>query len=184
MIKKALVIAFIGFLFTACNYFGEQKSEQANYEITTITVEDFTTNPDKFVGQEICIEGTTVHVCEHGGKRMFIVGEDPDDRVKIEAGDGIPSFAVELEGSNVSVTGIVDVLTVDEAYLDEWEKEIKASNKESELKIHEGKEGHEHQEDAEAEMGKINNMREQLKTSGEDQLYFYSIKANSYKEIK
>jgi hypothetical protein len=116
---------------------------------------------------------------------MFIIGEDPDERIKVTTGDEIEAFDVELEGSDVEIIGIVDELRVDEAYLTNWENEVMADNPESEMKIHKGEEGHEHDEgDAEAELEQINDLRAQLLESGEDHLSFYSIIATEYKEKK
>ena len=36
---------------------------------------------------------------------MFIVGENPDIRLFISAGDEVPKFPMELLGSSISVTG-------------------------------------------------------------------------------
>jgi hypothetical protein len=183
MTKKLFVLAAMAFIFAACNNATSDQSQAA--EMAMITCEDFSTNPDDFVGQEIMIQGTAVHVCQHGGKRMFIIGEDPDERIKVTTGDEIEAFDVELEGSDVEIIGIVDELRVDEAYLTNWENEVMADNPESEMKIHKGEEGHEHDEgDAEAELEQINDLRAQLLESGEDHLSFYSIIATEYKEKK
>ncbi len=131
------------------------------------------------------IEGTAVHVCKHDGKRMFIIGEDPDERIKITAGNDISSFDVEMEESNVAIIGVVDELRVDEALVSNWENEIMADTPESELKIPSGEEGHEHGEgDVEAEFEQVNELRVQLEERGEDHLSFYAIIAHDYKEMK
>lgn len=185
MIKKVFLFAMIAAFFVSCNNTGEQSQQASAEEVAMITVQDFLTAPDNYVGKEIKIEGTTVHVCKHGGKRMFIIGEDPDERIQVKAGDEIPSFAVELEGSDVLIAGMVDELRIDEPYLTEWENELKADNPESELKIHKGEEGHEHDEgDPEAEMKQIADYRAQLAESGKDHLSFYSIIAKDYQEKK
>jgi len=183
MTKKLFVLAAIALIFVACNNATSDQNQAK--ELAVITCEEFSTNPDDYVGQELIIEGTAVHVCKHGGKRMFIAGADPDERIKITAGDEIAEFDVEMEGSDVSVVGIVEELRVDEAYLTNWENEVMADNPESEMKIHKGEEGHEdHEGDAEAELEQINDLREQLNESGKDHLSFYSIVAAEYKEKK
>jgi ABC-type Fe3+-hydroxamate transport system substrate-binding protein len=184
MTKKLFVLAAMALIFAACNNTTSDQSQAQ--ELAVITCEEFSTSPDKFVGQEIMIEGTAVHVCKHGGKRMFIIGEDPDERIKVTTGDEIEAFDVELEGSDISVIGIVDELRVDEAYLTNWENELMADNPDSEMKIHGGEEGHEHGEEGnvEEEMEQINDLRAQLLESGEDHLSFYSIIATEYKEKK
>ncbi len=183
MTKKLFVFAALAIIFAACNTATSDQNQST--ELAVITCEEFSTSPDKYVGQEVMIEGTAVHVCAHGGKRMFIIGEDPDERIKITTGDEIEAFDVEMEGSDVSIIGVVDELRVDEAYLASWENEILADTPESELKIHSGEEGHEsHEDDKEAEFEQVNDLRAQLKESGKDHLSFYSIVATEYEEKK
>lgn len=186
MVKKVLFFAFAVILFTACGNNPDKSAQEKTVdEIAMIGVQDFLSNPDSFVGKEVIVSGTTVHVCREGGKRMFIIGEDPEQRLQIKAGEGIPAFAVELEGSDVLVTGIVDELRIDEPYLTQWENELKADNPESEMKIHRGEEGHEHKEGSvDAEYEQINNYRTRLAESGKDHLSFYSIIASKYEEKK
>ncbi len=184
MTKKLFVLAALALIFAACNN-AECDKNQAK-DLAVITCDEFSTNPDDYVGEEIIIEGTAVHVCSHGGKRMFIIGEDPDERIKITTGDDIEAFDVELEGSDVAVVGVVDELRVDEAYLTNWENEVMADNPESEMKIHGGNEGHEHSDegDIEEELNQINDLRAQLEESGDDHLSFYSIVASEFEEKK
>lgn len=192
MFKNLFLFAMIAVLFTACNSAttesGEKAAatEQQTEEIVMMTSMDFHTHPEDFVGKNVVIEGTAVHVCKHGGKRMFIIGdESEEDRIQIKAGDAIDAFDVELEGSDVYVKGIMDELRIDEPYLTEWENELKADNPESELKIHRGEEGHEHDEgDPNAEFEQIAQYRQQLKDKGVDHLSFYSIVAEEYEEKK
>lgn len=192
MIKKVFLFAIIATFFAACNNAGTTESTEApgqtteTPEIVMMTTTDFITHPEDFVGKEIVIEGTTVHVCKHGGKRMFIIGDTTDtERIQIKAGDAIDAFKVELEGSEVSVVGVVDELRIDEAYLTQWENELRADKPESELKIHKGEEGHEHDEgDPNAEFKQIDAYRAQLAEQGVDHLSFYSIIAKEYKEKK
>ena len=64
-------------------------------------------NPDNYVGKNITIEGKVVHVCTETGKKMFIVGENPDIRLFVAAGENISKFPMELLGSQVSVEGTI-----------------------------------------------------------------------------
>ena len=195
MFKKLFLFVMVALFFAACNNAGSESATQtANSETTEVespemiamTTVDFNTHPEDFVGKNIMIEGTAVHVCKHGGKRLFIIGDETEeDRIQIKAGDAIDAFDVELEGSDLAIVGTVDELRIDEAYLTEWENELKADNPESELKIHRGEEGHEHDEgDPNAEFEQIESYRTQLADLGVDHLSFYSIIANEYKEKK
>lgn len=83
-------------LLIACN---NQNSEES----TTITSAEFATVAENLIDQTVRIEGTVMHVCKHGGKKMFI----NEDRVKIIASEKLASFDIALEGSTVIVTGII-----------------------------------------------------------------------------
>ncbi len=96
MIKKLLFIAICIGLFVSCNNQNEEKA-------TAVTTSEFATLAENMVDQRVSIEGTVLHVCKHGGKKMFI----SDDRVKIIASESIAAFDTELEGSTVVVEGIV-----------------------------------------------------------------------------
>lgn len=192
MFKKLFLFAIVALFFAACNNTttesGDQSkaTEQQPEEIVMMTSMDFHTHPEDYVGKNVVIEGTAVHVCKHGGKRMFIIGDETEeDRIQVKAGDNIDVFELELEGSDVTVKGVVDELRIDEPYLTEWENELKADNPESEMKIHRGEEGHEHDEgDPNAEYEQIAEYRQQMKEKGVDHLSFYSIIAKEYEEKK
>jgi hypothetical protein len=121
------------------------------------------------VGKKIQISGIVDHTCKHSGKRMVIVGENPDYSVKIEAGE-VDQFNRELEGSDVSVIALVTEMRMDNNYLNEWEQEILKN----------------HADDADGgaeELSKIENFRMELKDSGNDHLSFYGLDCVSYEVI-
>ncbi len=190
MFKKLFLFAMIALFFAACNTAtqetGEQATEAENQEIVMMSTADFLTHPEDYVGKEVVVDGIAIHVCQHGGKRMFIVGDETEEeRIQVKAGDNIDAFDVELEGSDITLKGVVDELRIDEPYLTEWENELKADNPESEKKIHRGEEGHEHHEgDVDHEYEQIVAYREQMKEKGVDHLSFYSIIVKEYKEKK
>ncbi|PIE87757.1 MAG: hypothetical protein CSA04_05350 [Bacteroidetes bacterium] len=181
----------------ACNNSGTQSTnkESAAKETSSIIEVDvptFLKAPKSLTGKQVRIKGEVAHVCKHGGKRLFLMHPDCEDRVKVTADDNIPAFKQELEGSVVVVTGLVEELKVDKTYLDEWQAEVEAeSHKESEKKIHTGgadhekeaKEGEDHDENDHA-MEQINAMREKLKNSEEGYLSFFSIACETIDEVK
>jgi hypothetical protein len=117
MMKKITVIAILGFiLLTATTLTAQDKTTvvSADTKALTITPEKFQEMAVNNVGKEVEIQGLVVHVCKHGGKKLFIVGDDPEKRVKITASDKVSVFAPELEGSTIWVQGIVEPLTEEE----------------------------------------------------------------------
>ncbi len=55
----------------------------------------------------LLVEGKVVHVCTESGKKLFIVGENPDIRLYVAAGEEMSKFPMELLGSEVSVEGVI-----------------------------------------------------------------------------
>ncbi len=191
--KKLLPLFLVAFLFVACNS-NSNKSEtdtKAATEVQAAVVEtdvmDFLNNQQELVGQTVNIKGDVAHVCAHGGKRLFLMHPDTVDRVKITAGEDIPAFKTELEGSVITVTGVVEELRVTPEYLDNWQAELEAGadGEESEKKIHTGEDGHEHHEgDMAHELEQINNYRTMLEENDKEFLSFISIDCKKIVEHK
>jgi len=193
MNKKILTLLGLAIILVACNNSRKNTNEQAvTNEPVNITVADFLTNADEYVGQDVKIKGTVSHTCKHGGKRMFIFDDNEDTRVKIDAGEGIASFDASLEGSDVVVSGILKELVIDETYLMEWEQEVNAemNNPEEEsdtiaVAEHEGGGLGEAADQGThvSAMESIADYRKQIKESGKDHLSFYSIECISYEVL-
>jgi hypothetical protein len=174
--QKIFAIILSVLIFIACS----ENKQQA--ELASITVTDITAKTSEYVGKTVSLTGTVVHVCKHGGKRLFMVGEDSKQRFKVTAGTGVGSFDVKLEGSDIVVTGLVEEQRVDEAYLNSWEEEITPETKPE--VGHEGHDKGEEEEDHEDEQKKkIENMRKKLAESGKEYLSFYSLKCESFNEL-
>ena len=84
------------------------QQEEVVAEPMNLSLAEFKDKAETIVGQDVILEGDVIHVCKHGGKKMFITADDPDVRVKITTGDNIPAFDVELEGRHVKVFGVVE----------------------------------------------------------------------------
>ncbi|MBI9072056.1 MAG: hypothetical protein JEY94_10675 [Melioribacteraceae bacterium] len=186
MLRSILSLLIAAFLFTACAKKEETKPvEKADTEITKVSVEEFDSVAVNLVGKTVEVKGTVVHVCEHGGKRCHIVGEDQKTKVKIEAGK-VEKFEKELEGSDITAIGVVAELRIDNAYLDNWEKETNAVEKEVEGKgIHDGQdEDAEDHHAKESTLKQIETLRVKLKESGKEFLGYYSIECSEYKPLE
>jgi len=118
MLRNLLFVAVIAIVLVACNNSGN--------DATALNINDFDKVAGEYVGKAVQIEGTVKHVCQHGGRRMFVFNDNPAVNVKVTAPDSIPAFDVNLVDGAVIITGIVEELRIDEAYLAEWEAELKA----------------------------------------------------------
>ena len=117
--KKVTFLAIISVLLVFAGSVTAQdnmKSKQAESSsvIAVITPETFQDYAVNNVGKEVEIKGMVVHVCRHGGKKLFIVGQDPEQRVKITASEKVSVFEPELEGSTITVQGIIEPIAEEE----------------------------------------------------------------------
>jgi hypothetical protein len=203
MIRNGCAILVLAALMIGCREQAVNKSAWEN--VPVITVAGFDSLAGNFIGQEIQIEGLVDHICRHGGKRMFLVNENTQGRVKVTTGENIPSFDVALEGSTVAVKGIVEELRIDEQYLQEWEQEL--AQQETTQAFHEPEEEHPadsaaqegesgHQEGTHSGMGEqadqgthtetldqIAAYRQQITESEKGYLSFFSIVCSEFKEL-
>jgi hypothetical protein len=113
--KKLTILALISFflvsassLFAQDNMKSRQVSATSNSQVVVVTPEKFQDYAAENVGKEVEIKGMVVHVCKEGGKKLFIVGQDPEMRVKITTSDKVSVFEPELEGSTIVVQGIIE----------------------------------------------------------------------------
>ncbi len=185
--KKLFILFTVVAIAAACNLKTEKKAE--SNEVKTIKVEfaDFVKNTDTFVGKKIEISGIVSHVCKHGGQKLFLVYGENEERIKVIAGENMAAFNTDLEGMTLKVIGIVEELRIDEAYLQDWEKEIAEDVEKEHI---EGEE-HAHGEKGEkADQGdhtgdkqSIESYRKQLAESGKDHLSFYSVVCEKYEIV-
>lgn len=175
--KKLFLFLFIPLFSVSCTNQSPKESENtdapAQNVIVEVSIHDILADTESFLGKEISIKGTVEHVCEHGGKKMFVFGESPEDRIKIIPDKNMNSFEIELEGSDVLVQGVlIEELRVDEEYLAKREKELSSADSKKS------------QEELEGEKQKIEDLKEQLDACDYDHLSFYVIECSAFEEIK
>jgi hypothetical protein len=183
--KKWMLMAVVAMMMTACGG-GQKDAQQAQTdEAVEVTVGNFKEMAAGLVGKTVKITGTADHICKHDGKKLFLIDVDMPGRVKIVTGENLAAFNSENEGLDFSVVGTVAETIVDEAYLQEWEEELKAEMEEH--KHLEDGEGHGEEEDdhhsAEAAYEQIAKYRQMMAEQGVDKLSFYHIVAISYEII-
>lgn len=108
MIKKFISLVIFTAVITSCGNTGknsDKTDEAADSGMAQVEFTSLTENPDQFLDKDIAISGKVVHVCMHTGKKMYIVGENPDIRLFITAGEEVPQFPQELLGSEITVEG-------------------------------------------------------------------------------
>jgi hypothetical protein len=173
MKKIFSLFAIVAIFFAACN--GSNGNEEnntdslqtaLNEQSVVFNVDDFDSIAKNFVDKEIQVKGIVDHVCKHGGKKLFLVGDAGDLHV-----EGEEKFSDSLAGSYVIVTGTVREFKVDEAYCLQQEQDNIKSHKEGQTdkQIFEQKKKH------------IAEYRDSMKVAKVDHLSFYSLE---YKSLK
>jgi hypothetical protein len=105
MIKNVFGILAIAAIMLSCGNSTKEKKSETEAAPLAVEFNSLIENPAEYLDKDITIEGNVVHVCKHSGKKMFIVGENPDIRLFITAGEEVPVFPMELLGSTISVSG-------------------------------------------------------------------------------
>ena len=181
MKRKLLVsIGMMALILSACTI--SPKGLDSGNAIK-VSVASFEKQAAVIVEKTVVIEGTVLHTCKHGGKRMFLVDGNDSVSVEVTAGKDILKFDEKLIGSRLRVLGVLKEEKIDEKYLNEWENEVKKPLENHDAGVHTGAQGHEDQ-GTQDKLDQINSLREELKNSGKDHLSFYSIEANKFEEIK
>ena len=115
MFRNLLLILMASALVWSCGNQQTASQEQISEEVVmteeapvVLALAEFKDKAEALLGKEVMLEGNVIHVCKHGGKKMFITGDDPDVRIKITTGEDMAAFEPELEGSYVKVLGFVE----------------------------------------------------------------------------
>jgi len=188
--KNLFFLMFVAVFMMACT--GSQKpvedQEAVIEQAVEVTVGNFKEKAADLAGKLVTIKGTADHICRGDGRKLFLIDVEMPGRVKVVPNEDMAAFNTEQEGMDFIVTGIVEETYIDEAYLQEWEEEIKAGVDENkhlgggEPMTEEEKEAGQHLDDSAIEQ--IAGYRQMMIDQGTDKLFFYSIICTSYEVIK
>ncbi len=177
--KKYLIpILLFCVLVSSCN-----SSKTAKTEAIPVNLSEIKAKAPELMGKLIRVEGMVAHVCRESGKRLFL-GEES---FKALATNQVPTFKVEWEGSDVTITGFLKEDKIDETYLSNWEKELEEGAK---IQMKEATHTYEAESkglDESAittQVDQINGYREQIAAGGKGYISFYSLEVESIKEKK
>ena len=152
---------------------------------TALTIDDLLARADSLVDQQVTFQGVCTHTCKHGATKMFMMGTDDTKTIRVEAGE-LGSFDTKCINSMVEVTGVLREQRIDEAYLRQWEEQLKART----AKQHgNGEAGCDSEKKARGETGntpeeRIADFRAKIAQrkadTGRDYLSFYYVEAKDY----
>ena len=133
-----------------------------------LEIDELLASADSLAGKTVTIEGVCTHTCRHGARKIFLMGSDDTQTVRVESGE-LGSFDPQCVNRIVRVTGTLDEQRVDEAYLAAWEEQTKAQTGERHGTTEAGCDA---EKAARQETGKA--------AEGKDYLSFYYVTATSY----
>lgn len=183
-----LVVALMAMVgFNSCGNKQQKQHDEASEQLSgAIDVDSLLAAADSLSGQEVTVEGVCTHICKHGGRKIFLMGSDDTQTIRIEAGK-VGKFDQKCVNSLVKVTGMLVEQRVDEAYLENWENQLKAATAEKHGDSDAAGCSTEKQargETANSPEQRIADFRKKIAArkarDGKEYLSFYYVEANNY----
>lgn len=183
-----LVVALMAMVgFNSCGNKQQKQQDEASEQLSgAIDVDSLLAASDSLSGQEVTVEGVCTHICKHGGRKIFLMGSDDTQTIRIEAGK-VGKFDQKCVNSLVKVTGMLVEQRVDEAYLENWENQLKAATAEKHGDSDAAGCSTEKQargETANSPEQRIADFRKKIAArkarDGKEYLSFYYVEANNY----
>ena len=150
-----------------------------------LEIDELLASADSLAGKTVRIEGVCTHTCRHGARKIFLMGSDDTQTVRVESGE-LGSFDPQCVNRIVRVTGTLDEQRVDEAYLAAWEEQTKAQTGERHGTTEAGCDAEKaaRQETGATVAERIADFRAKIAArkaaEGKDYLSFYYVTATSY----
>lgn len=150
-----------------------------------LEIDELLASADSLAGKTVTIEGVCTHTCRHGARKIFLMGSDDMQTVRVESGE-LGSFDPQCVNRIVRVTGTLDEQRVDEAYLAAWEEQTKAQTGERHGTTEAGCDAEKaaRQETGATVAERIADFRAKIAArkaaEGKDYLSFYYVTATSY----
>lgn len=165
-----------------------QPAQEDNAVQTTLEV--LNKDASQFLGKTITFSGKTVHVCGHSGMKMFFEIPGSKSTFEVKSTEKLGKFSRRCNNHNVKVVGVVEESRIDEAFLKDWEKQVKAKTAEQHGTEDEGCESEKaaKQEKGNSTVERIADFRKRIakrnKKEGKNYLSFYHVTALSYEILK
>ncbi len=182
-ISVAVAVALI--FAASCGKAGQNDGKQTAEAPAAMQVDDLLAGAEQLVGDTVTVEGVCTHICKHAGRKIFLMGSDDTQTIRVESGK-LGSFKQECVNSIVTVTGILCEERIDEAYLQQWEARLEAQTAEEHGNSAAGcdTEKKVRQETGNTPQARIDNFRQRIAQNeaetGKAYLSFYYVEATDY----
>ncbi len=168
-------VALASITMLACNTPAKKTEQQttSNAVTETFKVDNLLVKAEQLVDKTIKVKGHVTHTCKHSGKRCFLVGDNEQFTIRVEAGGKITGFNRELVGNTIMVEGVLKARRLSKEYIDQMEHETKEKAKEDGLA-----------ETCATELSNINDMRAWMKKNNKDHYAIYFIEGLTYEVVE
>ncbi len=105
-------------------------SNETKAPTTVLTVDELLANAEANIGKTVSVKGICTHLCSHGAGKMFLMGSDDTQIIRVQASQEIGAFKQECVNSIVEATGVLVESKIDETYLVQWEAQLNEQEEE------------------------------------------------------
>ncbi|WP_430812830.1 MULTISPECIES: hypothetical protein [unclassified Carboxylicivirga] len=173
--RKILFTTMVCSLLLACNSPAKKsdKNKQSSTVLQSVSVDKLLAQADELVDQAIKVKGHVTHTCKHSGKRCFLVGDNEQFTIRVEAGGEITGFNRDLVGNTIEVEGTLKARRLSKEYINQMEHEVQEKAKEDGTA-----------ETCATEMNNINDMRAWMKANNKDHYAIYFVEGVKYAVVE
>ncbi|MDR1883388.1 MAG: hypothetical protein LBR26_11505 [Prevotella sp.] len=180
--KKMMLLAIMAICLASCtNKSSENKGGDTDSttvaqssDVAVYPLDSLLAVADRLIDKKVTVTGSVTHTCKHSGKRCFIVGNNENVSMRVEAKGNIGGFNRELVGSELAITGVVKERRLTKEYIDQYEKDV------NEKKLKEDGSA----ETCQAELANINEMRDWMKKNNKDYYAIYYMDGEEYNVVE
>lgn len=179
--RKLLPIVFALCVLASCDNKKSSETTSTTTEtavlaenLPTYTLDSLLTVADQLIDKKVIVKGSVTHTCKHSGKRCFIVGDNENVTMRVEAKGEIGGFNRELIGSELAIQGTIKERRLTKEYIDQMEKET------NEKKLQEDGSA----ETCQAELNNINEMRNWMKNNNKEYYSIFYMDGEQYDVVK
>lgn len=180
--KNLIFLALVAMCLASCTSKNTEKERNGSDSTSLAQASDIAIYPldsllaiaDQLVDKTVTVKGSVTHTCKHSGKRCFIVGDNENVSMRVEAKGNIGGFNRELVGSELAITGVVKERRLTKEYIDQYEKDV------NEKKVKEDGSA----ETCQAELANISEMRDWMKKNNKDYYAIYYMDGEEFSIVE
>lgn len=180
--KKIMLLAYMAICLVSCTSKNTENkvSDADSTSVAQVSglamypLDSLLAEAGQLVNKKVIVKGSVTHTCKHSGKRCFIVGDNENVSMRVEAKGNIGGFNRELVGSELAITGVLKERRLTKEYIDQYEKDV------NEKKVREDGSA----ETCQAELANISEMRDWMKKNNKDYYAIYYLDGEEFSIVE